>query len=241
MNHTLIVVLAALWVGLIKGGLGPMAGALLVPILSLVMPVTDAAALTLPMFLVGDWATLPFFWRRWDTPALRLLLPSGVVGALLGVVLLAALPNDVLRPTLGVLSLVVAIYKITSDRLRTLAYQPRRWHGWLAGSGSGLGSALANVGGPPITAYLLLLRTEPAIFIGTTAVFFLVINALKVPAYLAAGLLDFEGLRDVAWTLPLIPLGVWAGKRALDRIHPRHFEWLTLIMLVVVGVLLLVA
>ena len=240
MSHTLVLILAALAVGLIKGGLGPVPGALLVPLLSLTMPVSDAVALTLPMLLVGDWFALPVYWRTWDTRALRLMLPAAVIGVVLGVALLAVLPDNALRRVLGVFTLVVAGYKLGSTRLTALAYSPREWHGWLAGFGSGFGSALANVGAPPITAYLLLRGLAPVTFIGTTVAFFLVVNLLKLPMFLATDVLHTDSLLNSLWVMPLIPVGVLTGKALLKRINAARFEQMMLALLVVAGIMLLV-
>ena len=134
MNFSMIVLIAALFVGLVKGGLGPVAGALIVPLLSTTMPVSDAVGLTLPLLIVGDWVALPVYWRQWDAKALRLMLPGAVIGVLMGIALLTTLPDDILRRVLGAFTLVVAAYKLVSDSLSAAQYTPRDWHGvWLAG------------------------------------------------------------------------------------------------------------
>jgi uncharacterized membrane protein YfcA len=240
MHFSLIILVAALFVGLVKGGLGPVAGALIVPLLSTSMPVTRAVGLTLPLLLVGDWIALPVYWRKWDAQELRLLIPGGVFGVLTGLVLLTTLSDNALRHVLGAFTLIVAGYKLASDSLTSLEYTPRRWHGILAGWGSGFGSALANVGAPPITAYLLLRRLTPTIFIGTTVIFFLVMNALKFPLYLATDVIKMDQVIGILWALPLIPVGVWAGKKFVEWIDPKKFERLMLVALIGTGIALLV-
>ncbi len=240
MSQPVMVALAALLVGLVKGGLGPAPGALLVPLLSTTMPVTDAVGVTLPMLMVGDWFALPVYWRKWDGQALRLMLPAAVIGVGMGVALLTTLPDDALRHVLGAFTLIVALYKLGSDTLQSLTYRPRAWHGWLAGWGSGFGSALANAGAPPVTAYLLLRGTAPTAFIATTVAFFLVVNLLKLPIFIVTDVLDGSTLARTLWALPLIPLGVWLGKELVQRINQRKFEWLMLILLFWIGSSLLV-
>ncbi len=240
MNDILILVLAALMVGVVKGGLGPMPIALIVPLLSTTMPVAEAVGITLPLLIVGDWFALPVYWRKWDAPALRLMLPAAAAGVILGVALLTTLPDDALRRILGLFTLLIAAYKLGSDTLSALTYRPRRWHGWLAGWGSGFGSALANAGAPPITAYLLLQRTAPVTFVSTTIVFFLVVNLLKLPIFVATDVIDGPRLLRTLWALPLIPVGVWLGKELLRRIDQKKFEWLMLALLGWAGVSLLV-
>ncbi len=61
MDFSLILAVTALYVGLVKGGLGPVGGALIVPLLSTQMSVAGAVALTLPLLIVGDWFALPVY------------------------------------------------------------------------------------------------------------------------------------------------------------------------------------
>ena len=98
---------------------------------------------------------------------------------------------------------------------------------------------MANAGGPPVTAYLLLQKLPPLAFIGTQTLFFATINALKLPGFLSANVIDLPRLLSVLWALPIIPLGVWIGKWVILRLNQRVFEWLMLILLVYAGVSLL--
>jgi uncharacterized protein len=240
MDFSLVIFAAALLVGLVKGGFGPGLGALLVPLLSRTMPVSEAVGLTLPLLMVGDWFALPIYWRQWDSRALRLMLPAAVVGIVMGAVLLTILPDDVLRRILGCFTLLAVGYKLASDSLKSLRYSPHDWHGWLAGWGSGFGSALANVGAPPITAYLLLQRIQPIRFIGTTVLFFFIVNLLKLPLFLATGVIEVHRLTGVLWALPLIPVGVVCGRWLVKRLDARTFEWVMLFLLGWTGISLLV-
>ncbi|MBN1681643.1 MAG: sulfite exporter TauE/SafE family protein [Anaerolineae bacterium] len=239
MEISLIMALAAFYVGLVKGGLGPVPGALLVPLLSTQMAVADAVALTLPLLLVGDWFALPVYWRKWDSRALWLMIPAGIAGVLMGVLLLSSLPDIALRRVLGGISLLAVAYKLGSDSLASITYVAHDWHGWLAGWGSGFMSAMANAGAPPITAYLLLRSFKPVQFIATTVVFFLTMNLVKLPVFLATGVLDAGEAVKTLWVLPLIPLGVWLGKSFLERVDARKFDLFMLILLAWAGVSLL--
>lgn len=230
MNNTLIIALSSLMIGLSKGGLGgPMPVALITPILSQVMPAPQAVGVALPLLMFADVFAVRMYWRKWDMQQIRLLLPMGILGIVAGTIVLAVLasrPDDILlRRIIGIFTLSVVIYKFTSDQLKSIHYQPHDWHGYLAGGAAGFGSALANIGAPPFTAYMLLQNVSPQIFIGTATLFFAIINALKLPGVLLAGVLDLQQLLSIAWSIPLIPLGVWLGRWLIERINPRAFEW----------------
>jgi uncharacterized membrane protein YfcA len=118
-------------------------------------------------------------------------------------------------------------------------YQSQNWHGVLAGSTAGFSSTLAHTGGPPVSIYLLMQDISPRTFVATSALFFMVLNWIKVPSYLYIGLLDFQLLKQVVWLFPLLPLSVWVGKLIADKINKVLFDRLIVIFLAVSAFLLL--
>lgn len=241
IQTALIFALVALLIGFSKGGLGgPVPVSLTVPILSLVIPVSQAIGVVLPLLIFADVFALYFYWRRWDMRYIRLMLPSAALGVIMGSLLLAVLPNELLKKVIGGFTLLAVIYKLASDQLKSLQYSPRRWHGYLAGWASGFGSSLANVGSPPFTAYLLL-QTDvtPISFIGTSTLFFAILNILKVPGFVSAGVMDTPMLLSTAWVIPIIPVGVWLGRWILRHMPTKRFEQFMLTLLFVMSLALL--
>jgi uncharacterized protein len=240
MQTALILAITALWIGLVKGGLGgPVGSTLVLPLLVQIMPAQQAVGIVLPLLMVGDIAALRAYWRDWDMGLIRRLLPAAILGVVAGTLLLAALPEAELRRTLGVLMLLLVVYKIGSDVLRQVQYEPRPWHGSLAGFVAGSMSALANAGGPPMTAYLLLQKLQPTAFVGTMTLFFTIINILKIPAFLSAQIINLPLLLSVAWIVLLIPAGVVAGRWIIVRINRHLFDQLMTVLLVLAALLLL--
>lgn len=237
----LMFALVALLIGFSKGGLGgPVPISLTAPLLSLVIPISQAIGVVLPLLIFADLFALYFYWRKWDMRYIVLMLPMAVIGIAMGSLMLAHIPNDVLRKVVGAFTLIAVLYKLLNNQLKSLQYSPRRWHGFFAGWASGFGSSLANVGSPPFTAYMLL-QTDvtPISFIGTTTLFFAIVNVLKLPGVLAAGVLDTHLLLSVVWVLPIIPTGVWLGRWILRRMDAVFFERLMLAALFIMSVALL--
>ena len=210
------------------------------PLLTLVMPAAEAVSIVLPMLLIADVFALWAYWKMWDMHYVRLLLPLTIIGIVAGTYFLATLDDNTLRRLLGLFTLGFVVYRVASDRLRGLEYHPQNWHGYLAGAASGFGSALANTGGPPFTAYMMLQDVSPRTFVGTTTLYFAIVNLIKLPGLVVADLLDFSDLLQVAWALPLIPAGVWLGRWMVNRMNKTAFERFMLIVLAFAGVLLLV-
>lgn len=227
-------------VGLSKGGLGGAAGAMTTPLLALILPVSKVVGLLLPILILADIFAVALHWRRWNVRLVALLLPGAVVGITIGTFFIIQAPADVLRPALGVIVLLFALYKILETRLVwTMTYHSRNWHGLLAGSISGFSSALAHTGGPPVRIYLLMQKVSPATFVATSALFFMIINWIKVPYYLYAGLFDFELLSSFLWFLPLIPVGAWFGRWIAYRVEQQTFERVIIFFLIFNALLLI--
>ena len=100
---------------------------------------------------------------------------------------------------------------------------------------------MAHSGGPPVAVYLLLQRVSPVPFVATSTFAFAIVNVVKVPAYLAAGLFDLELQLQLAWALGLVPVGVLVGRLLVGRIDKRLFHRVSVFLLACSGTYLLVA
>lgn len=239
ISEIVVISLVALLIGLSKGGMGAALAIVVTPLLSLVMPVQHAISLALPLLLVGDIIAVGIFWKQWDARYLSKMIPTAVLGVAIGTVLLRLLPDLALRLVLGLLTLLYVVYRLASARLSALQLQPRGWHAPVAGGASGMFSALANTGAPPFTAYLLTQPLSPQAFVGTTTLFFAVVNGLKLPGQVAVGLFDLNDLLRAAWVLPIIPVGVLVGKWLVTRIEAAVFERLMLAVLLFAAFILI--
>ncbi|MCY3574105.1 MAG: sulfite exporter TauE/SafE family protein [Chloroflexi bacterium] len=241
MLEIVIFALVGILIGFSKGGLGgPVPVALTVPMLTLIIEPQIAVALVLPLLLFADAFALYFYWREWDRRYIKLMLLPGLLGVAAGAVALNAIDAVTLKRVIGGLTLLALGFKIASDQLSAIDYAPRRWHGYSAGWASGFGSTLANVGAPPFTAYLLLQpQMTPRRFIGTTTLFFAVMNLTKLPAFLHIGNFDMERLQSIGWVFVLIPPAVLVARKLIDRIDQRAFEWLMMLPLLALSLYLL--
>lgn len=232
--------LVAFIVGLSKGGLGGTLGALATPLMALVMPADNVIGLVLPILMLADVFAVAFYWGQWNGGLVLLLIPGSVLGVTIGTFFIKNAPTRSLQIALGVIVLLFAIYRISERRiLKSLKYRPHDWHGLLAGTITGFSSALAHTGGPPVSIYLLMQEVTPRVFIATSAIFFMLLNWIKVPYYFYARLFDFQLLIRIAWLLPLVPLGVWVGRWAAGKVNKQVFERIIVSLLVVTAILLI--
>ena len=236
----------AFLIGLSKGGLGGVIGALATPLMALVLPADEVIGLLLPMLIIADVFALAAHWRRWEWRLVGLLIPGAVLGVTIGTFFITNAPTGTLRVLLAIIVLIFAGYKLIEGRLNRAAGDStnRLWGasgmGLLMGAVAGFSSALAHTGGPPVSIYLLQQKIKPRVFVATSALFFALLNWIKTPYYLYAGLFDFERLLSLAWALPFLPLGVWVGRAFVTRINRPVFERVVTVLLALTAILLLV-
>ena len=227
----IVIAMLGFMIGLAKGGLGGL-GALLTPILALVLPVASAVGVLLPMLMVGDIFAVYMYWKEWDFVLVKRMLPAGIMGALAGTALLSWLPPDGLRIILGIFVLVLVAYKFVSDRIQAVRYQPQPWHAPAAGLLAGLASGMFNNGGPAFSSYLLLQKLKARPFIATSAIYFALLNIIKVPGFVYTGVLNLQLLFSLWWVFLFIPVGIWVARVTLTRLSSSAFEWIIIVLLI---------
>ena len=227
----IVIAILGFMIGFAKGGFNGL-GALLTPILALVLPVASAVGVLLPMLMVGDAFALYMYWKEWDLDLVKRMLPAGIIGALAGTFLLSSVSPDGLRLTLGIFVLGLLAYKFLSDRIQAIRYEPRPWHAPAAGFLAGVASGMFNSGGPPFNSYLLFQKLKARPFIATTAIYFALLNLIKVPGFLYTGVLNLRLLFSLWWVFLFIPVGIWVALMTLTRLSPAAFEWIIIALLI---------
>ena len=100
-------------------------------------------------------------------------------------------------------------------------------------------SGMFNQGGPPFNSYMLLQKLAPRVFIGTSALYFAILNLVKVPGFVYTGVLNVSLLLSFWWVFLFIPAGIVAARWLVSRVNQRAFEWIIIVMLLVSAALLL--
>jgi uncharacterized protein len=217
-----LAVPAVLLMGLGKSGFLSGFGALATPLLSLAVPVPQAAAIMLPLLLVMDATGLQQLWRERDRVLLRRLLPAGLLGVVVGTLLFGLLPAQAVAGLVGALTLAFLAQRLLFPP-RADAPPPPRWAAFGLATTSGFTSFVVHAGSPPLNVYLLPLRLRPITYAATTAVFFAAVNLAKWLPYAWLGLIDRANMATSVLLMPLAPLGVWMGVWLARRIEPRWF------------------
>ena len=245
-NLTVYVVIAfvAVIIGISKGGLGSALGSIATPLVALVLPADRALGTALILLLVGDAFAIWAHWRRWDIKIIIATIPTSLVGVIIASALLSNLSASTIQHGIGLLSLVYVIWKVLERRIRREVREVKtenlpRWLAPSVGLVGGFVSTVSNAAGPVYTAYLLLLHLQPETFAATAALYFALVNAMKVPGYIAAGIFHPEAVLPFLWAVPLIFLGVRLGKLIDHYLDIRTFETVIIVLLAFTAAFLL--
>ncbi len=217
-----VAIPAVLLLGVSKSGFGAGFGSLAVPMMALAVTVPQAAAILMPVLLAIDVLGMAAFRRNFDMRLVKFLVPCGLVGTLIGMLLFKVLPTHTVAGIVGAFTLLFLAQRLLFPP-KPDSPPPPRWLGALLTVTSGFTSFIAHAGGPPISAYVIPLRLSPVTFTATLSFFFFVINLSKWIPYAWLGLLDLRNMSTSLVLLPLAPIGVWIGVRLARRINPVLF------------------
>ncbi len=234
----LLAALVVLLTGMSKGGFAGGLGTLAVPLLTLYIDPRVAAAIMLPILVCMDFVSLATYRKYCNKTILMTLVPGAVVGIVIGTLSFHLMSGQFIRLIIGVLSLYIVgqyFYKRwhKDDPLKRPI--PSSTKGRLWGCVSGFTSFVAHAGGPPLSIYLLPLRLDKSVMVGTSVVFFTIINGVKLIPYAWLGQLSSEHLMTSLVLLPLAPIGVRLGVFLHYRVNEEFFYWLSYLVLGLVG------
>ncbi len=227
---------AVVLVGLSKGGLGGATALIGVPLMALVVSPMQAAAIMLPILIAMDMVSL-WTWRgERDPVTLKMMLPGAMVGIGVGWLTAAVVTAGAVRLIVGVVAIAFfarwLAQRVRNDT-RPADHSAVKASFW--GLVSGFTSFVAHAGGPPYQVYALALRQRPALYVGTSVVFFAVVNAVKLIPYFALGQFDATNLTASAVLMPIAPVATLAGAWIVRRMKPEIFYPFMYAMILVVG------
>ena len=241
LHFFIFAIPAVILVGLAKGGFSGL-GALGTPLLAIGSddPVR-AAAILLPILLVQDVVGVMAFRKSWDGGVLRAMVPGAIVGIGLGYWLAAAVSADAVMAALGFVSILFGGCRLWADRGGRIVASSNSpgWVGSLFGVITGFTSQIAHAGGPPFQMWVMPRRLPRDVFVGTSAIFFALINWIKLPAYLALGQFTRDNLVATAMLLPVAVLASLAGVRLVRKVAVERFYTIVYLLMIVAGAKLL--
>ncbi len=209
----LLAIPAVTVLGLGKGGFAGV-GMIATPMLALVMPPLQGAAILLPLLIIQDAISVWTYRRAWSAWNLKVLMPGAVIGMAIGALFAGTVSNAAIELTIGAIGLGFVTYHWTFKWLRpglvdgVEPYRPPVPLGMVWGAMSGFMSLLIQVGAPPFQIHILPQRLDKLTLVGTSVLFFAFMNLMKIVPYFVLG--QFS-TRNFATSVALLPLAVAAN------------------------------
>ncbi|MGF1769723.1 sulfite exporter TauE/SafE family protein [Enterovibrio makurazakiensis] len=234
----LLSVPAVLIYGIGKGGLGGALGIIAVPLMAFAIAPTQAAAILLPILLVMDFFAVRYHYKSADYVVIKRMLPGALLGVALAGFYIHAVPQAGLKLTIGFLSLWFCIHYVLSEfgLMKAAKKQKGKIAAMIWGGVSGFSSTTVHAGGGPASIYLLPQKLEKVTLVATMAVFFALLNVVKVIPYAAIGEFDQTNLLTALILIPLAPLGVKMGVWMLHRVSQKRIYQLCYLFLLLSGI-----
>lgn len=231
-----VAIPAVIFMGLAKGGFSGV-GQIAVPLLAMAVSPVQAAAILLPILLVQDAVGVWAFRHDWDAHILKVMVPGAALGIFAGYALASWVSVTIVLAVLGVISIIFASYQLWTRKHAALAAAPKSSDvtGFLFGMGSGFTSQLAHAGLPPYQMWVLRKKLRPATFIGTSAIFFAIINWIKVPAYAALGQFTKANMLTALALMPVAIASTIAGVVLVKRVSADGFYTIIYLLMIAVG------
>jgi uncharacterized protein len=224
-----ILALGAFSVGISKTGV-PGLGIVSVVIFTLILPTKFSVGAALLVLICADLLAVAIHRKNGDLKQILRLLPWSLVGLTLGSLFLNKIDDKLLKPVLGGLLFALCLVAIWRSKQKEAPKIPT-WAAPLTGLAAGFTTMIANAAGPVTTLYLLAMRLPKEAFLGTAAVYFFLINWIKIPfSILVSHNLDLDSLRFAVWLFPAAILGGLVGKPLSQRISQERFEQLALVL-----------
>ena len=241
----LLAIPAVTLLGLSKGGFAGL-GMISTPLLALVVPPLEAAAILLPILICQDAISVWTYHRAWSAWNLKVLLPGSVFGVGAGWLFARYLSNAMIELTVGSIALVFVLHNWLGIWLRAYRGHPpataRRPHpamGVLWGALSAFTSTLVQVGAPPFQIHMLPQRLDKLTLVGTTVIFFAILNLMKIVPYFALGQFSPRNLVTSAILLPLAVVTNFLGIWLVTKTPTERFYRIAYFLMLLIAVALL--
>jgi uncharacterized protein len=235
--------LGAFMVGVSKTGIAGLS-ILSIALFNHVFPSSkQASGLVLPLLIFGDFVAVFSYRKHTQWGYLWRLFPWTAAGVVLGYLTLGRISDHTARILVGWIIVALVFlsfwrrYVVPPNETEAPAFH---WSvGAAIGMTSGFITLIANAAGPLMAIYLIAMRLPKMEYVGTAAVFFMLLNLFKVPFMVDLGLITTQSFGFNLALAPAVFLGALAGRWLLKRVNQILFEQLVLLLCAIGGILLI--
>ena len=204
----------------------------------------QASGLILPLLIFGDFVAVFSYRKHTHWRYLWRLFPWTAAGVVLGYFTLGRISDQAARILVGWIIVALAALSFWR-RYASAAHGDEKslsFH-WSVGAAIGVTAGfitlVANAAGPLMAIYLIAMRLPKMEYVGTAAVFFMLLNLFKVPFMVDLGLITTQSFGFNLALAPAVLLGALAGRWLVQHINQNLFELSVLLLSAIGGILLI--
>jgi uncharacterized membrane protein YfcA len=234
--------LGAFMVGVSKAGITGLS-ILSIALFTQVFPSSkQASGLILPLLIFGDFVAVFAYRKHTQWRYLWRMFPWTAMGVVLGYFTLGRISDHTAKSMIG--GIIVSLAALSYWRRYVSVPNDERTGAthWmvaaLIGVAAGFITLIANAAGPLMAMYFVAMRLPKMEYVGTTAVFFMLLNLFKVPFMVDLGLITTMSFGFNLVLAPVVILGALAGRWLVVRVNQKVFEQLVLALSAIGGILL---
>ena len=230
----LVALFSALLAGAVSGLTGFGLALISVPLLLFVYEPRTVIVITAVLSVIINLAVVWDSWRDADQRIVVALLPSALVGVIVGTEVLRTVDPDYIRLGVGIVVVFSALLLLRDVRLPGAG---TRWGTVVAGSTSGALSTSTGLAGPPIVLLLASRGFPKRAFRGSSALYFLAMSLVGLAVLYIRGIFDADHVPLALALIPAAFLGKAIGTAMLERISEGAFRVVTLGIVILTGTL----
>ena len=226
----LLAFIGAILLGIGKAGLKGI-GVVIVTLMAIVFGGKQSTGVLIPMMVIADVFAVIYYHRHTQWKYLIKLLPTMVIGVLIGVWLGNDISDVVFKQLMAVLILGIVLVMIYMDRKKTNEIPTSKIFSNSIGLLSGFTSMIGNLAGSFSNIYFLAMRLPKNEFIGTAAWLFFIINVFKLPFHIFVWkTVSPESLIINLFLVPGIIFGFYVGIKLVKLINNEIYRKFILIV-----------
>jgi uncharacterized protein len=222
-------------IGFSKTGINAVS-ALMVLIMAEIFGGKISSGIVLPMLIFGDLIAVRRYNRHAEWRHVIKLLPWAIAGLFLGIAVGSFIDDRQFKQVIAItvlLGIAVMVWQEKSG-----AAVPTHWaFAAIVGLAGGFSTMIGNAAGTVMAVYLLAMRFPKLSYIGTGALFFMIINLIKVPLqiFFWKGITP-QTLVFNAMMIPAILVGTAIGISVVKKIPEKPFRYTMMILTVLAAI-----
>ena len=213
-----LAVIGVLFTGISKSGFAGGSGVVAVPLLALIIPISHAVIIMLPLLILMDLKTIQYFRKNVAMKEVMMIVPAAMLGIIVGGFLLGNIDEQALQIGFGALCVIFALWQGLAPYLNKLSGAAIFW-----GVVSGTTSTLIHSGGPPFNIYMISRALPKEVWLACAGVFFFVMNCVKIIPYYLLGDWSVPMLWTSFLLVPVALVGTYVGKMVQSVISEKRF------------------